>query len=368
MKRFRLLPDRKELGWTPYAWLIYLVTLFIHPAVTRAGAIEWTLTIAGIVVFLGLYLRGHWLKGNAILPIIAGIGLLGALYLPFNQSGGVFFIYAAGFAAQIGKPSRAAWIIAAIVAICSIEALILGLPLFRWVWAIVFSILIGAINIHYAEVSRSNWKIRLAQDEIERLARIAERERIARDLHDLLGHTLSVIILKSELASKLAEKSPERSVQEIRDVERISREALSEVRAAVRGYRSAGLSGEIDSVVGALKDAGITVAVDTEQVSLSPEQESVLALALREASTNILRHAQASQCEIRIRGTAREVILRIHDDGLGSSAPEGTGLKGMRERVEAAGGRLERTAGEGTTIEITMPVDRARLTTTREIA
>jgi two-component system sensor histidine kinase DesK len=282
------------------------------------------------------------------------------LFLPFNQSGGVFFIYAAAFAAEIGKPSRAAGIIATLVVICAVEALVMQMALHQWIWAVVFSVLIGAINIHYEQVRRGNWKIRLAQGEIERLARIAERERIARDLHDLLGHTLSVIILKSELASKLAEKNPERSLQEIRDVERISREALSEVRSAVRGYRSAGLRGEIESIRSSMQDAGILVVLDTQEVSLSAELESVLALALREAATNVLRHAGASRCEISLRGTTRSVSLRVQDNGAGASGPEGAGLKGMRERVEAAGGSLKRQTDQGTTIVIELPIERAR--------
>ena len=367
MQRWRLLPDSKELGWTPLVWLIYLLTIFIQPAMSRAGAMEWTLTIAGVAVFLPLYFRGYWVRGNQAIVIIAAITALGVLFLPFNQSGGVFFIYAAAFAFQAGRSPRPVVVIATIVVICTIQSLVLGMAMYQWVWAVIFSVLIGGINIHYERVRRDNWKIRLAQDEIERLARIAERERIARDLHDLLGHTLSVIILKSELASKLAERDPAKSVDEIRDVERISREALSEVRAAVRGYRSAGLRGEIASIRSALQDAGVQLVVDADEVSLSAEQESVLALALREASTNVLRHARASRCELTLRTDGRNVVLRVSDDGKGGGH-EGTGIKGMRERVEEAGGTLRRDTGQGTTITIELPVERARTFSRAEIA
>lgn len=367
MKRWRLLPDSKELGWTPLVWLVYLLTIFIKPALTDAGALEWSLTIAGVAVFLPLYFRGYWVRGTEILVIIAAITALGIVFLPFNQSGGVFFIYAAAFAAQAGRSPRPAAIIATIVVICLAESLLLGMAIYQWIWAVIFSVLIGGINIHYERVRRDNWKIRLAQDEIERLARIAERERIARDLHDLLGHTLSVIILKSELASKLAERDPAKSLEEIRDVERISREALTEVRAAVRGYRSAGLRGEIGSIRSALQDAGVQLVVDAEDVSLAAEQESVLALALREASTNVLRHSRASRCELTIRTDGRSVVLRVRDNGKGGGH-EGTGIKGMRERVEEAGGTLRRETGDGTTITIELPNERPRTHSRAEIA
>src|SRR5438105_13442886 len=129
------------------------------------------------------------------------------------------------------------------------------MPIFGWLWPVIFTVLIGAANVHQQQRSAANARLRLAHDEIEHLAKVAERERIARDLHDLLGHTLSLIILKSELASKLADRDIERARNEIRDVERISREALTQVRAAVRGYREGGLRRELDSAREALDTA-----------------------------------------------------------------------------------------------------------------
>lgn len=196
-----------------------------------------------------------------------------------------------------------------------------------------------------------------AQEEIEHLAKVAERERIARDLHDVLGHTLSVIALKSELASKLMERDPQQAGNEIREVEQISRQALSEVRDAIRGYRAKGLAAELAQAKTTLETAGLTVQCDAAStVQLPPMQESVLALAVREAVTNVVRHAGARTCRLRLEQENGSCRLEIQDDGRGGSSLEGNGLRGMRERVQMLGGTLDRISDDGTTLTITLPI------------
>ena len=183
----------------------------------------------------------------------------------------------------------------------------------------------------------------------------SQHGRIARDLHDLLGHTLSLIILKSELASKLADRDIDRARSEIRDVERISRDALAQVRNAVGGYRSRGLQAEAESARETLSAANVTLDADLQSVTLQPSHEAVLALAIREGVTNIVRHARASRCTIRLRTTNGAIALTISDDGNGSASPFGNGLIGMRERVASLGGSLTRDGDRGTTLTITIP-------------
>jgi two-component system sensor histidine kinase DesK len=166
---------------------------------------------------------------------------------------------------------------------------------------------------------------------------------------------LSLITLKSELAGKLIGQDPERAGREIREVERISREALREVRTAVAGYRSAGVPEELERARLALESANVKLEYFAAPLDLQPEQETVLALALREAVTNVIRHAAAHTCRIALEQTEREIRLEVRDDGRGGSAPEGIGLASMRERVEALGGRLERRAGTGTSLLISLP-------------
>jgi two-component system sensor histidine kinase DesK len=195
----------------------------------------------------------------------------------------------------------------------------------------------------------------MAQEEIEHLAKVAERERIARDLHDVLGHTLSLIILKSELASKLADRDPARAREEIRDVERISREALSEVRQAVRGYR-AGLQQELDGAAAMLRAASIALTTQFEPVPLAAGQEAILALALREAVTNVVRHSEASHCSISLGRVGDDVRLVVSDDGNGGVQQDGAGISGMRERIMTLGGRVVRDGSHGTTLSVTLPL------------
>jgi two-component system sensor histidine kinase DesK len=351
----RLLPKNRELGWTPYAWLVYL-PLWVIPAWFDATCGMRLLVVAGIVAFLPLYFWAYWLEGRRKLWAVAGITLLGCVCLPWNPGATVFFVYAATFIGYAAEPRIAYRYLAGLLCIIAAESWALRIEASYWIAAIVFSALLGAVMIYHAEQRRGNRRLDLAQEEVERLAKIAERERIRRDLHDLLGHTLSVIVLKSELASKLAETDPARSVAEIREVERISREALAEVRAAVAGYRSIGLESELERVRQTLAAAGLQVEWAISPVPLSRAQEAVLALALREAATNIIRHARATSCRLRMERAGPLCELEISDNGTGGNSGDGSGLSGMRERLEAMGGSVEVRRAAGTTLLLRLPV------------
>jgi two-component system sensor histidine kinase DesK len=351
----RLLPARED--WTPYVWTVYLSFFFITPAFRRGGtsAAEWALVAATCAVFLALYFRGFWLEGRRIYPIIIAIAAIGAAWMPFNAGAGTFFIYAAGFAHAVGSTREAVRIILVLELLLCIEVWYFGVHPFAAFWPVFFTPIIGAINIHYANQQRSNSRLRVAQEEIERLAKLAERERIARDLHDVLGHTLSLIVLKSELASKLADRDPDRARAEIRDVERISREALAEVREAIRGYR-AGWKSELESAGTMLRTAGLEVTESVETVKLGALHEAVLSMCLREAATNVVRHAGARRCSIDLCTDTTHVMLTVADDGRGGNEPEGFGLAGMRERVAALGGTVTRRSDRGTTLIVSLPL------------
>jgi two-component system sensor histidine kinase DesK len=180
-------------------------------------------------------------------------------------------------------------------------------------------------------------------------------------MHDVLGHTLSLITLKSELARKLVDRDPERAKQEMRDVENTSRAALADVREAISGYRSDGIFAELARARATLETAGVKMECETARVSLSPAQESVLSLALREAVTNVVRHAQAQNCVVRLVHDDQLCKLEVADDGSGACAPEGNGLRGMRERLESVGGSLVRQTELGTRLIIQLPLAPAPL-------
>ena len=354
----RLLPHDKELGWTPFAWLIYIVPFALTPLMTPRFATPWgwLLHIVATLLFLALYFRSHWVRGRELILVSAATTLMGIAFWPVSLGAGAFFIYAASMIAQLESSRNAVRGVAVITLITIAEAVVLQLKIENASWPIVFTIIVGAINIHFSQVGRSNARLRLAQDEIEHLAKVAERERIARDLHDLLGHTLSLVILKSELATKLADRDPERAREEIRDVERIAREALAEVRAAVSGYRSGGLQAETQHARSALASAGVALECEISKTVVPPSQEAVLCLALREAVTNIVRHAGARHCRVTLTVSDSECTLTIADDGRGGTAPFGSGLSGMQERVHVLGGKFIRDGRKGTTLTVILPL------------
>jgi two-component system sensor histidine kinase DesK len=356
LSRFRLLPPDPEIGWTPYAWLIYSPALFLWPSLNPYNATVWIATTVGALIFLPLYFRGYWCNGwKEKYWIIGSIAVLGMLLTPINAGAPVLTVYACSFAGIVRPGRRAAQLVAIIVSAALLEAFLLRLPASVWVWQAAVSIVVGFTNTHFAKVRETNSKLRRAQEEIEHLAKVAERERIARDLHDLLGHTLSLITLKASLASRLADRDPARAAAEIRDVERISRDALTEVRAAVAGYRDAGIASQMSSAESMLQAADIDMHANIEPVQLSPSEEAVLSLILREAVTNVVRHAHATRCDITLSVVDGIRTLCIEDDGRGKSASDGNGVTGMRERVGALGGSIAIESLPGTRIRVTLP-------------
>jgi two-component system sensor histidine kinase DesK len=355
--RVRLLPENSPLGWTPFAWLVYL-SFFLVWAVWTNTAADWLIDGPAIAAFLVLYFRGFWVSGTRLLGIIVGILAIGLVTSLRNPGASSFFIFAAGFVGEVARPATAVRWLAALVGITALHSWLAALSPGFWIPAIALSLLIGGANIHFCEMRRKDRALIKAHEQAEQLARVAERERIARDLHDLLGHTLSVIVLKSELAAKLAERNPARAAAEIREVEQISRSALAEVRSAVHGYRGERLSDELASSRRALEAAGVTLDAQIQPIALGADVERALALALREAVTNVVRHAAASRCSVRLAREGDLVQMTVSDDGVGGEAAEGAGLAGMRARMAELGGTLTRDGRHGTELTLTVPAGR----------
>jgi two-component system, NarL family, sensor histidine kinase DesK len=358
LKPWRELLRDKDHGWSPLLWVVYLGFFFMDPVMSHASLRIWLLDLLGAAVFLALYLGLFFLKNPLALGHVAAMVVLGIVFQPINGGACTFFIYAAAMLPFCVETQTAAVVgLATIGAIGALDGLLLHVGAWQMFYTALFPMIIGAGNTFFAERNRMNRRLRKANEEIEHLAKVAERERIARDLHDVLGHTLSVITLKSELAGKLIDRDPERAGQEIREVEQISRQALSDVRDAIRGYRSKGLAAELAQAKSTLETAGVAVQCDAATtVKLPAVEESVLSLAVREGVTNVVRHAKATMCRLRLEQQNGSCRLEIHDDGCGAGNGEGNGLRGMRERVEMLGGTLERKSDAGTTLTITLPV------------
>ncbi len=254
----------------------------------------------------------------------------------------------------LGLPAAAALVaIGAVVAGVLIEGFLIGHPIGGVVLIAFVVATFGFLFVSVGNTRRLVAELRRAQREVARLAADEERLRIARDLHDLLGHSLSLIVLKSELAGRLAEQGSERAAGEIRDVETVARKALVEVREAVGGYRRRGLAEELDNARAALETAGMRVTVTTSGTPLPDHLEDMFGWAVREGATNVVRHARATHCRIAITCSGGSATLEVTDNGAGpppgrghaSAASGGSGLAGLAERVTAAGGRV--TAGPG---------------------
>jgi two-component system sensor histidine kinase DesK len=234
------------------------------------------------------------------------------------------------------------------------------------VWGLTLSLLgIGAAMVAMGEIIRSNRELIDARAEVARLAVANERVRFARDLHDLLGHSLSVIALKAQLARRRLPDDPQAAAAEVADIEKVTREALREVREAVSGYRRPVLDAELAGARTALDAAGIATTIDRPEVDLPTDVEAVLAWTVREAATNVIRHSGARHSAIRVVPALDQASVEVLDDGNGSDGTPsgGTGLAGLEERLRAAGGRLEagpRDDGPGFRVRAVVPVASGR--------
>jgi len=352
----RLLPDDPDIGWTPYLWLVYLGFFYISWWFHTPSTLEVAINLFVVLVFLALYFHGFWCRGRGIVATVAAIAALGALLGPWNPGASVFFIYAAGFVGQIQPRRRAVLTLLLVQSTVALEAWWLHLPWNFFLPPLVFGTLVGTVNFYYAELGRKRSHLKLTQVEVQRLATVAERERIARELHDLLGHTLSLITLKSELAGRLLHHDPQRAGREIADVERVSRDALAQVRQAVSDFRAHGLREQLANARLALEASGVRFDYHCDAGSLSPEIDHALAMCLREAVTNIIRHAGAHRASARFYRHQGYACLEIDDNGTAKAITPGAGLKGMRERLSVLGGELDIQTGAGTRLSIEVPL------------
>jgi two-component system sensor histidine kinase DesK len=345
--------------WFPLPWLVYLLPLLFGPYYAHAPPSEWLLIGLGIALTTALFLRGFWARGWESVAIVAALFALGCAYGPHNQNAPVFFVYGAVFIGLRSAPTFWREIIAYAAAIV-VASVFLHFLLPVWTIGVLLSLLFAFAASRTVQHRRLYAELLRTRAEVEQLAKIAERERIARDLHDVLGHTLTLIAIKSELASKLATADPARSTSEIREIECIAREAMRELRTTVTAYRNTGIAAEIESARSLLEEAGLTVEMNVTSVPMEPRKETALALALREAVTNVVRHARATHVRVVLANDASIHRLEVRDDGVGGATAEGNGLTGMRERVEACGGTVIRESAGGTHLAVMVPADLER--------
>jgi len=374
------------IAWLPLFIPVVLGFVQAHPPVPRL-----VLSFAGAALFFALYLRTNWRSARKFAspaprlppagatlwaPIAVMIALSVVLTLWNGDAWGALCIYTAACAGG-WLPTRPAAIVIAALAAFALLGVGLRDGLVAALSPVVFIVIPGFTVIAVARSVTAIQRLRAEREELARAAAASEeRLRIARDLHDLLGHTLSLIALKSELAGRLVVAAPERAAAEIGDVEAAARRALHEVREAVAGYRRPSLTGELEAARQLLTAAGIAFAMEGEAPTLPPDAEAALSWAVREGVTNVIRHSRARCCAITLERREERVALEIRDDGraeagrwgrgrevegqaTGQAAGRfGSGLRGLEERVHALGGEIESgpLPGAGFRLAVSLPV------------
>ncbi|MEM9689807.1 MAG: sensor histidine kinase, partial [Pseudomonadota bacterium] len=309
-----------------------------------------------LAAFVAAFQRYHQ-PSRLRMPALVMLGL-GVLMAPINPGANVFFSYPSWFLGRAFPPRQAAAVIAAIAA--SVIGLSVGfeLDLSFFLPALLLTVGLGGLSIATRRTEDAQLALKQSRAEAEHLARIAERERIARDLHDTIGHKLSIIALKSDLAAQISADTAPEATEEMRAINDVARECLSEIRATLSGYWELSLDAELTSLTASLHDADVDVTTDIDATDLQAPIETALAMCFREAVTNVIRHADASSCALQLNSLGTEVQAVIADDGRGLNGDPGRGLTGMRQRVEHMGGSLLIENDNGVRVTIRLPLDK----------
>lgn len=354
--------------WLPFLYPAFVEMFQAHPPVSRLIAY-----LAGITLFIVIYMWATLrIARNLVTPTPPSTYALLATWLPVGIMIVLSLVLTPGYGrdwfdmfiftcAYVGgcQPMRRAALVIAGIALTIVLSLVIRFhdynP-FDILQLLIFSTVVGAVTMIMVRSVITARELRAAREEITRLAVTTERLRIARDLHDLLGHNLSLIALKSELAGRLVTIAPERAAVEISDVEQVARTTLQEVREAVSAYRQPTITSELHAAQELLAAAGIAFGIEGDEKvtsDLPPAIEAVLAWTIREGVTNVIRHSHARHCTIRVTRTDHEASVEIVDDGANSSVlplahetpvsagSGGSGLHGLAERVSALGGCCE---------------------------
>jgi two-component system sensor histidine kinase DesK len=302
---------------------------------------------------LALFLTGLTFddRRKVVASVCAALLVIAIGFLAYRPSGALYFPVAAAFVAPAvgGRIGVSMGLVLAIAALFGVEWSLLYLrtegPILPLLAAA--QVLVSGIgSVHAVRQAR----------ELQRRDKTSERERIAKDLHDVLGHSLSSLALKAELARRVFRTDPQRALAEIGDVERIARQGLEEMRGAIHGYCAGDIYAELERAESLLRAARLDVQRRYDELEMPPAKERVLALIVREAVTNVLRHSHARACRLALYRADGAYRLEVADDGRGGEHREGIGMRSIRTRAEALGGTAVWTSAVGTQLRVTLPV------------
>lgn len=367
-RSFRIFPE--NLGYFPYFWMIYFM-IPIYSVFTIHSTTKALIGFSLILFFIYAYRMTYWVKGTKLIFYIfieIAVIFLFAVYL---DPGYIFMgYYPATAIGQIESRKQSIVLIISMITIFFIALLLSDLPFDNYINGGFVPGLIMMAASPYGVRAIRKWRYTLkrleqAHLEIERLSKQEERQRIARDLHDTLGQTLTMITLKSQLVERLLEKDRQMAYKEIQEIQHASRSALSQLRELISNMHTIDLEEELESAKKLLAAAGIHYEVigDWKEMYLSLLARTILAISLREIVTNVVKHSNASRCWIEFVMDKESFGLKVRDDGVGFSQEDlfteksGHGLYGLRQRLDFVGGTIQWQSErqKGASIMISIP-------------
>ncbi|PEN32114.1 sensor histidine kinase [Bacillus toyonensis] len=361
-KRMEIFP--KHMGFFPYMWLVYL--LFPIYNLTQVSGWKLVMGIGMLIVFIITYRQLYFVQKTFVLWAFIQM-ILTFLFAIFYNSFMIFFGFftasAMGFA-----PSKKVFRVLLCLLVVMLGAFVFVnmnqltpanlvniVPMFILMLLTPF----GMRNFNQKKMLKN--QLNEANEQIKDLVKREERQRIARDLHDTLGHTLSLITLKSQLVEKLIVKNPERASVEAKEITQTSRTALKQLRELISDMRMITVEEELEQIKAILQAANIELEIEQEASasSLSPIEQNILGMCLREAVTNVVKHSKATQCTVSVLESQGELILKVEDNGIGleDQNNDGNGIRGMKERIALIDGFVElNTIHSGTLLTVKVPV------------
>lgn len=361
-KRIEVFP--KHMGFFPYMWLVYL--LFPIYNLTQVSGWKLVMGIGMLIVFIITYRQLYFVQKTFVLWAFIQMiltFLFAIFYNPFMIFFGFFTASAMGFA-----PSKKVFRVLLCLLVVMLGAFVFVnmnqltpanlvniVPMFILMLLTPF----GMRNFNQKKMLKN--QLNEANEQIKDLVKREERQRIARDLHDTLGHTLSLITLKSQLVEKLIVKNPERASVEAKEITQTSRTALKQLRELISDMRMITVEEELEQIKAILQAANIELEIEQEASasSLSPIEQNILGMCLREAVTNVVKHSKATQCTVSVLESQGELILKVEDNGIGleDQSNDGNGIRGMKERIALIDGFVElNTMHPGTLLKVKVPV------------
>lgn len=355
----------RKLGFFPYVWLVYMLIPIFNMAF-EAGfkrvlgyALIILFTLAYRQLFFAVRSSPYLLALQMVILVI-----LSWLYLPFYLFMGFFTAYSIGAYGDKRKffTALAAFIVSILLPI-ALNADQLTMQDYLTLTPFILVMIMSPFGVRSMNTRRQlEFELNQAKEQIKDLVKREERIRIARDLHDTLGHTLSLITLKSQLVHRLIDKDPQKAQLETREIEHTSRAALRQVRELVSDMRTITLAEVLAEVRAILQSAEIafTFKGDTRMHGVPDLTQNILSMCLKEAVTNIIKHSRATSCTVTIEQTPSEVRMRIDDNGIGLTSDaepdQGNGLKGITERLSLIEGSMTVSSLQGVTLSIIVPI------------